>query len=158
MEGNEFVFKKEGTTLHVYLGFELSIANSAALREMFEAYRGQDISKIVFDATDLVFLSSSGIRVIIFATQEIGKQPKIVFVNCAEEIQNTFKITGLVNFFSFVEDKSMLISSVLWKTRARPIRRKMTKPKRINGRKNISKLDRSNLITLPLITMWWFIR
>lgn len=106
MEGNEFVFKKEGTTLHVYLGFELSIANSAALREMFEAYRGQDISKIVFDATDLVFLSSSGIRVIIFATQEIGKQPKIVFVNCAEEIQNTFKITGLVNFFSFVEDKS----------------------------------------------------
>ena len=89
MEGNEFVFKKEGTTLHVYLGFELSIANSAALREMFEAYRGQDISKIVFDATDLVFLSSSGIRVIIFAT-----------------IQNTFKITGLVNFFSFVEDKS----------------------------------------------------
>ena len=106
MEGNEFVFKKEGTTLYVYLGFELSIANSAALREMFEGYRGQDISKIVFDATDLVFLSSSGIRVIIFVTQEIGKQPMIVFVNCAEEIQDTFKITGLANFFSFVEDKS----------------------------------------------------
>ena len=106
MEGNEFVCKEEGTTLDGDLGCELSIANAAALREMFEAYRGQDISKIVFDATDLVFLSSSGIRVIIFATQEIGKQPKIVFVNCAEEIQNTFKITGLVNFFSFVEDKS----------------------------------------------------
>ena len=108
MEENDFVFKKEGTTLKVYLGFELSIANSSALRDMFEAYRGQDISKIVFDATDLVFISSSGIRVIIFAAQEIGKQPKIVFVNCAEEIQNTFQITGLVNFFSFIEDKSKI--------------------------------------------------
>ena len=56
MEGNEFVFKKEGTTLHVYLGFELYIANSAALRDMFEAYRGQVISKIVFDANELVCL------------------------------------------------------------------------------------------------------
>ena len=106
MEGNDFVIKKEETTLHVYLGFELSAANSTALREMLEDYRGQDISKIVFDATDLVFLSSSGIRVIIFATQEIGKDPKIVFVNCAEEIYNTFQITGLANFFSFMEDKS----------------------------------------------------
>ena len=105
MEGNEFVFKKEGTTLHVYLGFELSIANSAALREMFEAYRGQDISKIVFDATDLVFLSSSGIRVIIFAKQEVGQEPEIVFLNCAKEIYETFKITGLVDFFSFMDDE-----------------------------------------------------
>lgn len=105
MEGTDFVLRKEGSTLQVYLGFELSIDNSAELRKMLGGYRGQDISKIVFDATDLVFISSSGIRAIIFAGQEIGDQPKIEFVNCAQEIYDSFKITGLSNFFSFVEDE-----------------------------------------------------
>ena len=105
MEENEFVIKKEGSILQVYLGFELSMANSTTLREMLSEYRGQDINRIVYDATDLVFLSSSGIRTILYAMQEIGNEPEIVFVNCANEISETFKIAGLANFFSFVDDE-----------------------------------------------------
>lgn len=105
MEENEFVIKKEGSILQVYLGFELSMANSTTLREMLSEYRGQDINRIVYDATDLVFLSSSGIRTILFAMQEIGDEPEIVFVNCANEICETFKIAGLSSFFSFVDDE-----------------------------------------------------
>ena len=105
MEENEFVIKKEGLILQVYLGFELSMANSTTLREMLSEYRGQDINRIVYDATDLVFLSSSGIRTILYAMQEIGNEPEIVFVNCANEISETFKIAGLANFFSFVDDE-----------------------------------------------------
>ena len=105
MEGTDFVLRKEGSTLQVYLGFELSIDNSAELRKMLGGYRGQDISRIVFDASDLVFLSSSGIRTILFAKQEVGQEPEIVFLNCAKEIYETFKITGLVDFFSFMDDE-----------------------------------------------------
>ena len=105
MEENEFVIKKEGSILQVYLGFELSMANSTTLREMLSEYRGQDINRIVYDATDLVFLSSSGIRTILYAMQEIGNEPEIVFVNCANEISETFKIAGLANFFSFIDDE-----------------------------------------------------
>lgn len=105
MEENEFVIKKEGSMLQVYLGFELSMANSTTLREMLSEYRGQDINRIVYDATDLVFLSSSGIRTILYAMQEIGNEPEIVFVNCANEICETFKIAGLSSFFSFVDDE-----------------------------------------------------
>ncbi len=79
MEENDFVLKEVGTSLHIYLGFELSMANSTALREMLNNYRGQDINRIVFDASDLVFLSSSGIRTILFAKQEVGQEPEIVF-------------------------------------------------------------------------------
>ena len=85
MEENEFVIKKEGSILQVYLGFELSMANSTTLREMLSEYRGQDINRIVYDATDLVFLSSSGIRTILYG--------------------ETFKIAGLANFFSFIDDE-----------------------------------------------------
>ena len=105
MEENDFVLKEVGTSLHIYLGFELSMANSTALREMLNNYRGQDINRIVFDASDLVFLSSSGIRTILFAKQEVGQEPEIVFLNCAKEIYETFKITGLVDFFSFMDDE-----------------------------------------------------
>ena len=105
MEENEFVIKKEGSILQVYLGFELSMSNSTTLREMLSEYRGQDINRIVYDATDLVFLSSSGIRTILYAMQEIGDEPEIVFVNCANEISETFKIAGLANLFSFIDDE-----------------------------------------------------
>ena len=46
-----------------------------------------------------------GIRTILYAMQEIGNEPEIVFVNCANEICETFKIAGLANFFSFIDDE-----------------------------------------------------
>ena len=46
MEENDFVLKEVGTSLHIYLGFELSMANSTALREMLNNYRGQDINRM----------------------------------------------------------------------------------------------------------------
>jgi anti-anti-sigma factor len=58
----------------------------------------------VFDATDLTFISSAGIRCVIFARQEVGQKPEIVFVNCAKELYEAFEITGLFRFVSFVED------------------------------------------------------
>jgi len=106
MENNDFIIKLEGTALKIYLGFELSMANSTTLRDMLSDYRGQDINRIVFDATDLVFLSSSGIRTILFASQEIGQEPEIVFLNCAKEIYETLKMTGLADFFSFMDVES----------------------------------------------------
>ncbi len=99
-----FKINLEGTTLTVNLGLELSKINAPALMQLLSTYRGQDIQKIVFDATDLVFISSAGIRCIIFARQDLGEKPEIVFVNCAKEIYEVFEITGLFRFVSFVED------------------------------------------------------
>ena len=105
MDDKKIELKLEGTTLYVTLGFELTVTNSEALKDMLITYQGQDIREIVFDTTDLVFLSSSGIRTIYFAQQEIGHKPKIVFVNCPKEIYDTLQITGISNFISFVEDE-----------------------------------------------------
>lgn len=105
MNEKGFTVKLEGTTLHVTLGFELSAVNSETLKDMLIPYEGQAISEIVFDATNLVFLSSSGIRTIYFAQRNLGHEPKIVFVNCPAEIYDTLRITGISNFISFVEDE-----------------------------------------------------
>ena len=94
----------EGTTLTVILGGELAKANAPAMQQLLSSYQGQDIRKIVFDATDLTFISSAGIRCVIFARLEVGQKPEIVFVNCAKELYEAFEITGLFRFVSFVED------------------------------------------------------
>ena len=103
MEEN-FSVNLEGTTLTIILGGELAIGNAPALQQLLSSYRGKDIQKVVFDATELVFISSAGIRCIIFASRELGKDPDIVFENLANEIHEVFEITGLTRFISFVED------------------------------------------------------
>jgi anti-anti-sigma factor len=106
MMENDFSIKQEGTTLYVYLGYELMTENSPVLQEEMKNYQGQDIKKIVYDATDLVFISSSGIRVITYAYQKIGHLPKIEFVNCAKKIYETLDLIGITNLINFVEDES----------------------------------------------------
>ena len=97
--------KKEDTTLYVRLDYELSTANAASYQELLSDYCGQDIRKVVFDATDLVYISSSGIRVLLFAQNRLGNNPEIVFLNCAKEIFDTLELTGITNFFTFIEDE-----------------------------------------------------
>lgn len=103
MEEN-FDINLDGTTLTVILGGELTIGNAPAMQQLLSNYRGQDIRKVVFDATDLVFISSAGIRCFIYARRELGRKPEIVIENCAKEIYEVFEMTGLTRFISFVKD------------------------------------------------------
>ena len=103
MEEN-FDINLDGTTLTVILGVELTKENAPAMLQLLGSYRGQDIRKVVFDATELVFISSAGIRCIIYARRELGQKPEIVFENCAKEIYEVFEMTGLTRFISFVKD------------------------------------------------------
>lgn len=103
---NEFNIRLDGTILNVYLGYELMNANAPKLLEELKKFRGQHITKIVYDATDLVYISSSGIRSISFGFQELGASPKIEFVNCAQKIWNTLDIVGITKIISFVKDET----------------------------------------------------
>ena len=103
MEEN-FNINLDGTTLTVILGVELTKENAPTMLQLLGSYRGQDIRKVVFDATELVFISSAGIRCIIYARRELGQKPEIVFENCAKEIYEVFEMTGLTRFISFVKD------------------------------------------------------
>ena len=54
MDEEYFVVTKEGTTLQIELGPKLNANNAPALTEELSKYVGQDIEKIVFDATGLL--------------------------------------------------------------------------------------------------------
>ena len=109
---NDFNVNLNGTALVVELGRVLNTANAPLLQEELAKYMGQAIEKVVFDASELMTLSSSGLRTVYFAKQRLGNKPEIVFVNCAKEIYNTLKMLGLASSIKFVnvENKKIVRS------------------------------------------------
>ena len=102
---NDFDFEvtKEGTTLNIVLGKKLTVQNAPALTDELSKYRGQDIVKVEFNATGLIYITSAGLRVVLFAYQILGRSPEIVFVNCAKEIYQVFEHVGLTSSIKFEE-------------------------------------------------------
>ena len=103
---NDFTVSLNGTALLIELGRSLNTANAPILQEELTKYVGQDIEKIVFDASELLTLSSSGLRVVYFSKQRLGNKPEIIFVNCAKEIYNTLKMIGLASAIKFIKVES----------------------------------------------------
>ncbi len=104
MEKADFKVTKEGTTLEVLLGRELSTSNAPALMDELAKYKGQGIEKIVFNATGLAILTSRGIMTVIYAHQRLGSTPEIVFLNCAKEICDVLDHVGLTKSIKFEDD------------------------------------------------------
>ena len=81
---NDFKVTLNGTALLIELGRSLNTTNAPALQEELTKYVGKPIEKVVFDASELLQLSSSGLRTVYYAKQRLGNKPEIVFVNCAK--------------------------------------------------------------------------
>ena len=94
MAESNFNIKQKGRMLIVDLGYRLSIENAPTLQEQLTAYQGKGIQKIVFDATKLVYISSAGVRVVMYVYAKMGIK-KIEFMNCAQEIRDTLGKVGL---------------------------------------------------------------
>ena len=92
---------KDGRVLTVVLGEELTRINAPALMDEVASYRDQDVEKVVFDVTKLRFLSSSGVRVIIFCKKYLSTSSNIVFLNCKDLILDVIDIVGIRPFITF---------------------------------------------------------
>ena len=92
---------KDGRVLTVVLGEELTRINAPALMDEVASYRDQDVEKVVFDVTKLRFLSSSGVRVIIFCKKYLSTSSNIVFLNCKDMILDVIDIVGIRPFITF---------------------------------------------------------
>jgi len=96
----DFDITKEGAVLTVVLGAELSVTNAPLLQEELTPYKEQGIKKLVFDATRLTYLSSSGVRIVLYCKKFIC--PEIVIVNCHKDVLDVLDIVGIRPFITFV--------------------------------------------------------
>ncbi len=59
--------------------------------------------KIVFYASGLEYISSAGLRVIIFAKQKIGAQADIYLAGAQEAVREVISMSGLDNFLTITD-------------------------------------------------------
>lgn len=90
--------------LKVTLSGRLDANNSPALSEELIKYKDREISDLVFFAKDLEYISSAGIRVIVFAKQKIGEESKLYLIGASEMVFDVINMTGLANFM-IVQDE-----------------------------------------------------
>ena len=97
----DYELKKEGSVLTIVLGEELSVDNSPMLQEELALYKDHDLERVVFDATRLTYLSSSGVRVIMYCKKYMRSKPEIVFLNCDKDVLDVLDLVGIRSAITF---------------------------------------------------------
>lgn len=102
MESKYAVFFKD-EVIKVVLEGRLDATNAEALQNELKKFTGQKVAKLVFMAKDLEYISSAGLRVIIFAKQKVGVDAQLFLVSAKEAILSVIKMSGLDNFMTILD-------------------------------------------------------
>ncbi|MBR6403983.1 MAG: STAS domain-containing protein [Eubacterium sp.] len=85
--------KLDGKNLSFALSGRLDTTTAPDLeKEVKENIEG--VEKLDFDFSDLAYISSAGLRVLLSAQKIMNKQGEMVVKNCSEEIKEIFEVTG----------------------------------------------------------------
>ena len=93
----------EGKETRVILTGKLDFAKSPVLMEELSLLKGKDISTILFECKELTYISSAGIRVLIYAQQKIAPGMCIVMENVCEDVMEILDMSGISDFITFTE-------------------------------------------------------
>lgn len=86
--------KKEGTVLTVSVEGSLDTVTAPELEKELKA-RWDGITELVLDFANVSFISSAGIRVILWAHKQMNTQGKMILKNLNEDVREVFELTGL---------------------------------------------------------------
>lgn len=67
----------------------------ASLKESFEGF-----TKLVLDFSELEYLSSAGLRVLLQAQKTMNKQGEMIIKNVNETINEIFEVTGFIDILT----------------------------------------------------------
>ncbi|OPZ91071.1 MAG: STAS domain protein [Firmicutes bacterium ADurb.Bin419] len=95
--------EQSGDITKVILQGKLDAVNAPLLMEELKSLIGQNINKIVFYVKDLEYISSAGLRTIIFAKQKIGKDTEVYMIGAQDIVSDVIKMSGLDNFLYLQE-------------------------------------------------------
>lgn len=91
----------EGKETRITLVGKLDFARAPVLMESLTLLKGKDISTIVFECNELTYLSSAGIRAIIFAQQKIAPGMTIIIEDVCDDVAEVLDMCGISDFIEF---------------------------------------------------------
>jgi len=92
---------KNGTTALVTLDGELDAQTADAFREEVERAVGWDSQRLILDMTKLSYLSSAGLRALVFARQKMADDTQVVLVGVSDDVEQTIRLVGFHHSVTF---------------------------------------------------------
>ncbi len=85
--------ESNGRTVTIYLAEDIDAQNADSVKkEIFEIIKSKNVEALIFDAKELRYISSAGLRVILATQKEVGK--KISVINLSNDVIEIFKMAG----------------------------------------------------------------
>ncbi len=89
-----------GTKLTLELDGVLDTNTAPELEKVIkESLRG--VTKLIIDLSDLTYISSAGLRVLLYAHKTMMKSGEMVITNADDTIMEVFKLTGFSTMLNF---------------------------------------------------------
>ncbi len=86
--------EKKGDDVRITLTGELDAAVAGRFKEAIERASSENPKRLVLFMNDLEFMSSAGLRVLIFAKQKMGTNVSIHVIGSKGPVRNTLEMSG----------------------------------------------------------------
>ena len=93
--------KREGNKLVVCVEGRIDTTTSPELNEFFKANL-KDVSELELNLEKVNYVSSAGLRTILFAQKTMDKQGKMVVSNVCKEVMETFELTCFTDILTII--------------------------------------------------------
>lgn len=90
----------QGSTLHIALEGRLDTTTAPKLETELKQSIGNN-TELILDFTELEYLSSAGLRVLLAAQKIMNKQGKMVIRGVNDIISEVFEVTGFADILTF---------------------------------------------------------
>ena len=112
---------RTGGTALIRLEGELDALTAPTFAQEVDRAAEGEVDRLVLDMTDLTYLSSAGLRALVFARQKMADDVKIVLVAVNEEAEQTIRLVGFHQsvIFSELSTKTTASSPILTAAAAR---------------------------------------
>ena len=90
---------REGSQLTVTLAGELNTVTAPDLEEALADEVGVN-DTVVFDMTDLTYMTSAGLRVLAACNEKVGEGGEVILRGVCDEIREVLEVTGFDTMFT----------------------------------------------------------
>lgn len=97
-----FDIKKDGNEIETVLKGRLDASSAPQLYNEMGKFKGKDISKITFHVSELEYISSAGLRVIIFTKQKLGQNTSVCMIGANDSVKSVLTMTGCDSFVELI--------------------------------------------------------
>ncbi|GAB7044719.1 MULTISPECIES: STAS domain-containing protein [Catenuloplanes] len=87
----------------VVLEGEADSRSAPSLYETIRRISATPVTRLVLDVERLTYLSSAGLRCLVYAHQQLGRSVRIVITNASAEVAETIRLTGFDHSVTLVD-------------------------------------------------------